>query len=309
MGEETKIAWCDSTFNPWKICTPVGPGCANCYAAALSRRYGWGEYAQGVPRQRTTETYWKQPLRWNKAREIACGEYALLKGPKPEPHRVFCASLADVFDNEAPDEWRDDLWILIEDTPYLSWLLVTKRIGNVPKMVPYAWLSRGFPPNVRLLITVCDQPEADRDIPKLLALPCKNGISYEPALGPINFRPWLSPRGHVNWGDNKNPSIEDQRAVLAIAKAAYYEGGSRLVEWVIVGGESTQGAGKARPFDLGWGKDTIRQCRAAVVPAFFKQAGSNATNREGVRHPFKDRSGADPSEWPDELRVQEFPDA
>jgi len=266
VGKVTKISWCDHTFNPWKICTPVGPGCENCYAAALSKRWGWGEYKQGIPRQRTSAANWKQPLAWNRQAE-----------KDGLPHRTFCASLADVFDNEVPDAWRSDLWMLISETPNLQWLLVTKRIGNVAKMM-HPSLFKNLP-NVRLLITVCNQDEADRDIPKLLSLPCKNGISYEPALDDVDFRAWFP------W------------------KTRAYEG-NPSIQWVIMGGESGP---RARPFVIGWARSTADQCRAAGVPFFMKQFGNNAVNREGVSHPFKDRAGADPAEWPEDLRIREFP--
>ncbi len=273
MSESSKIAWTDSTFNPWRICTPIGPGCDGCYAAAMGRRFGL-EYKQGVPRIRTGEAYWKQPLTWNRK--------AAKSG---EPWRVFCASLADVFDNEAPDEWRTDLWKLINATPHLSWLLVTKRIGNVAKMLPR--FDGGFvyvPDNVRILITVVNQEEADRDIPKLLALPCKNGISYEPALGPVDWREWMS-----------------------VKTLGFFP---RHVEWIIVGGESDQAGSKARPFAVDWARSTIWQCRAAGVPVFIKQIGSNPFE-SGFPHLrlVEDRAGADPAEWVDDLRVREFPNA
>jgi len=301
VAEKTKIAWTDSTFNPWKICTPVGPGCNNCYAAALSPRYGWGEYAQGVPRQRTTEAYWKQPLKWDRARGLAIRAHMADQGhtPFPEPHRVFCASLADVFDNEVPAQWRADLWDLIFATPNLSWLLVTKRIGNVERMaaeaMPASERPGPFPPNVRLIITVCNQEEADRDIPKLLALPCKNGVSYEPALARVD---WCEALG-IWW--NSTTKLWEKDA-------------GRFVEWIIVGGESTQGAGKARPFDREWAYSTIRQCKAAGVPCFVKQLGSNVRARNDehgcdVYAPrFLQRAGADPAEWAEDLRVQCFPE-
>lgn len=310
MAAETKIAWARSTFNPWKICTPVGPGCDNCYAAALSRRYGWGEYKHGVPRQRTSAGYWKQPLAWEK--KAAAGD---------RPWRVFCASLADVFDNEVPQEWRHDLWNLILATPNLSWLLVTKRIGNVERMVPARWMNwgairEGFPPNVRLLITVCNQEEADRDIPKLLALPCKNGISYEPALGAVDWthlnlanRVTLNALTGMHTGSSGPGTVEHCLATLPPLPDPYARG----IEWLIVGGESTQGSGKARPFDLAWARSTIAQCKAAGAPVFVKQLGSNPMWKSAVGddiYPvwrFKNRAGADPSEWPEDLRVQCFP--
>ncbi len=293
MGEITKIAWCDHTFNPWIGCTKIGPGCDHCYAESQDSRERWEgkrHWGIGVPRYHTSASNWQLPLRWNK------------KAAKDRlPHRVFCASLADVFDNEAPNAWRDDLWTLIEATPNLLWLLVTKRIGNVKQFVWPAWIVEGFPSNVRLLITVCNQDEADRDIPKLLALPCKNGISYEPALGSVDWSRWLSIRrstGLSEW-------VKD--------------GDRNDLHWVIIGGESAQAGHRARPFDLAWARETIAQCKAAGVPVFCKQLGSTAYEPAtpylnsktmilaGRRLYFKDRAGSDPSEWPEELRVRQFP--
>jgi protein gp37 len=271
----------------------------------LDARHKWGgavHWGAGVPRYRTSEHAWKQPLAWEKkaAAERWSSDPTVGFAGRPGFWPVFCASLADVFDNEVPWQWRRDLFDLIWATPNLEWLLVTKRVGNAKQMMPVGWPHPL--PNVRLLITVCNQEEADRDIPKLLALPCKNGVSYEPALDAVNWRT-LHIRSTI-FLDGLT-GMHSGMASEAPLPPAY----SRGIEWLICGGESTQGKGKARPFMLGWGKDTIRQCREASVPIFFKQAGSNATNREGVPHPFKDRAGADPSEWPDELRAQEFPDA
>ncbi len=299
MAENTGISWCRSTFNPWLGCTKIGPGCDGCYAEALDARKvfdGQTHWGPGVPRKRTSIHNWNDPVRWNRKAGLT-GEHWL----------VFCASLADVFDNEVPDEWRADLWRLIEATPNLSWLLVTKRIGNVRGMVPISWFA-GFPANVRLLITVCNQEEAARDIPKLLTLPCKNGISYEPALGPVDWHFWLKRPFQL---DNEvHPSID----------------------WIIVGGESDQVGHKARPFDIDWARSTINQCHG--TPVFVKQLGSSIEVRndssgewpdedafcdaipddyqpqyqgETVCIRLKDKSGADPAEWPENLRVREFP--
>ena len=134
MGKVTKISWCDSTFSPWIGCTEVSPGCDNCYSRELSKRYGWAKWGIGQPRYRTSASNWAQPIAWNRAAEKSGRVW-----------RVFCAPLADVFDNDVPFQWRIDLWRLIEATPNLSWLLVTKRIGNVERMVPHHWLHNGFP--------------------------------------------------------------------------------------------------------------------------------------------------------------------
>ena len=221
----------------------------------------------------TPAANWRKPLTWQK--HAANG---LLPDGKT-PHggrspRVFCASLADVFDNEVPREWRMELFTLIEQTPRLTWLLLTKRIGNVHGMVPFYWLKdgAGYRPNVWIGATIVNQQEADRDVPKLLAtLAAVRFVSYEPALGPVD---WTTFPG---------------------------------IDWIIVGGESTQGAA-ARPFHVRLARDTIDQCRQIGAAPFVKQLGSKPMGDYiEVLLPFRDRAGADPAEWPKNLRVQEFP--
>ena len=191
MAENSKIEWCDHTFNPWQGCTKVSPACDNCYAANYGNRFGI-EWGAGKPRKRTSEAYWKKPLKWNRDAEKS--------GTRP---RVFCASLADVFDNEVPQQWRYELLDLISDTPHLDWLLLTKRIGNAEKMLDDCmhpaitfcekWEDKPLG-NVWLGITVCNQEEADRDIPKLLSVPAvKRFVSIEPMLELINISKWLAP--------------------------------------------------------------------------------------------------------------------
>jgi protein gp37 len=156
MGERTEISWADATFNPWIGCTEVstertgGGGCDNCYARTLAERYGWAKWGAGQPRHRTKN--WNAPRQWDRK--------AAASGDRP---RVFCASLADVFDNEVPDPWRDDLWQLIRETPHLRWMLLTKRIGNAAKMVPADWPFA----HVGIMATIINQMEFDRDYHKL----------------------------------------------------------------------------------------------------------------------------------------------
>jgi protein gp37 len=153
MAAETKIEWCDSTFNPWRICTPVGPGCKNCYAATLAKAFGWGEYKQGVPRHRHSPEKWAEPVKWNAKPFYECGDChhrfpgAQLKlvthgGSAANGcprcgsvrfeqvrRRVFCLSLGDWLDNEVPIEWLVDLMEVVRLTPNLDYLMLTKRIG------------------------------------------------------------------------------------------------------------------------------------------------------------------------------------
>jgi protein gp37 len=281
VGDITGIAWTTSTFNPWIGCTKVGPGCDHCYAEAWDQRFdGGAHWGPGAPRRRTNVQNWNKPRRWQRIRREA-----LERGEAPPPHRVFCASLADVFDNEVPAEWRADLWRLIAECPDLEWQLVTKRMPNVAKMAP----AGGFPANVIVLATIVNQEEADRDLPRLLHLKEKRiakwvGVSYEPALGPIEWTPWLYPLMELE------------------------EEADQHLDWIIVGGESAQGGAKARPFDIEWARSTVRECYAAAVPVFVKQLGSTIIARDWPAMPFpKDPAGADPAEWPEDLRVRQFP--
>lgn len=172
MAEHSAISWTDATFNPWIGCTRVSPACDNCYAARDNERRKWVDgWGYGVPRHRTKT--WNDPIRWNKK--------AAATGDRP---RVFCASLADVFDNEVDRSWREDLWQLLRETPYLRWILLTKRIGNASKMLPADWPFA----NAGLMATLENQLAWDRDFPKLMATPAAwHGVSAEPLLGPIDI--------------------------------------------------------------------------------------------------------------------------
>lgn len=234
MGADTKIEWCDHTFNPWVGCTKVSPACDHCYAEAWAKRSGHPELWTGQ-RRRTTDANWREPGKW--------AARARAEGVR---QRVFCASLADVFDNQVPDEWRHDLFRLIWDTrDALDWLLLTKRPQNIADMIEAATAGTAplwaWPwPNVWLGTTVENQPEADRRIPHLLAVQARvHFLSCEPLLGPIDMTSWL----------DQEPSIG----------------------WVIAGGES--GGPSARPAHPDWFRSLIRQCRAADIPFFFKQWG------------------------------------
>ena len=280
MSEHTAIEWCDSTFNPWIGCTRVSPGCDHCYAEALmDKRWGKVHWGAGQPRVRTSPANWRQPLLWEREHQA----FALMHGRR---RRVFCASLADVFDNEVAPAWRADLFALIGRTPNLDWLLLTKRIGNAHEMIGEALIDLGtrpggggptsllpsWPwPNVWIGATIVNQPEYDRDIGKLLRLDCPNFLSLEPLLGAIDLR----------LGGASLPTYLPHRPL-------------RKLDWVIAGGESGHGARPAHP---DWFRSLAHQCRVAGVPFFMKQLGG---------HPNKQ---AEVAGFPVELRIQEWPHA
>jgi protein gp37 len=282
MGTTTAISWTDSTFNPWVGCQRVSPGCVNCYAEALDRRVGGGvdprtgqkalRWGPEAPRTRTTAANWRKPLAWNAAAEKA-----------RKPHRVFCSSLADVFEDR-PElvPWRADLFALIDRTPWLHWQLLTKRPENIRHLWPGKIDRCGSPwynepgndwPNVWLGTTVEDQERAKERLPHLLAVPAAvRFVSAEPLLGWLDLTPWLAPEDF----------------------------GLSNIDWVIVGGESGR---MARPFDLLWASSLRDQCDGAGAAFFLKQLGDNPVQKVRAGH-----HGADVSRFPAELRRQEFPE-
>lgn len=273
MAETTGIEWADHTFNPWIGCTKVSPACDHCYAEDWARRHRPKAGLWQGSRQRTTPDYWKQPLKWN--REAAAFRAAHGRAPM-----VFCASLADVFDNQVPDEWRRDLWALIEATPDLIWLLLTKRPQNIAKMVPWPIALCEPWPNVWFGTTVENQAEADRRIPHLLSVPAaKRFLSCEPLLGPVDLTldglvclacPHCAEEGYTEW---------DTGAYVCGRCESTGKGDEWGIDWVISGGESGR---EARPSHPDWFRKLRDQCAAAGVPFLFKQWGewSSAYDRD-----------------------------
>lgn len=246
MGDTTAIEWAEKTFNPWIGCTKVSPACDNCYAERMDKRWGNDRWVPGAKRTRTSQANWKKPVKWNRD--------AAEQGVR---YRVFCASLADVFDNKVPDEWRADLWSLIAETPNLDWLLLTKRPQNIAKMLPDDW-GDGYP-NVWLGTTAENQEEADRRIPHLLAVPAiVRFLSCEPLLGPV----YLTRIAH----ENKQPDHYYNALDGYVIDGSQSEVGR--IHWVIAGGESGPGFRSADP---DWFRSLRDQCADADVPFLFKQ--------------------------------------
>lgn len=298
MGERSSIEWTHATFNPWIGCTKVHTGCKNCYAEAQNKRWAHngGTWGVGAPRRVTSDANWRKPMAWARAAAKA-----------GERHRVFCASLADVLDEEAPADAQARLWSLIRQTAFrcsgeenriaacmspvpgmdggdcancgrpaggLDWLLLTKR--------PERW--EVIPEDVRPLVwfgtSVSDQATADQMIPRLLGA---DGfrlrfLSMEPLIGPVDLG----------------------RAMRIVRADA--DGVTFGLSWVIVGGESGPGA---RPCDVTWIRSVVEQC-ATGVPCFVKQLGASVVNLE-YQARLADPKGGDPSEWPADLRVRQFP--
>lgn len=275
MGTETKIQWADSTWSPWRGCTKVSPGCANCYAETLAKRNpavmgGWGK---GAPR--VLAKNWDEPAGWNRKATQRFTEWnnrwdgtmrAMFK-PKTVPDApnrptVF-PSLCDWLDDEVPTEWLARFLQLIWDTPSIDWLLLTKR--------PELWAKRLLD---CIALTVMSLPALEWHN----GTPPPNvwfGVSAEPLLSPINIAEPMK---------------------------------RKAIDWVVVGGESGP---KARECHADWIRSLVRQCQSAEVPVFVKQVGSRPIDRSvraaewGV---VKDPKGGDPNEWPMDLCVRQFPE-
>lgn len=326
MGETTSIAWTNRTFNPVKGCDKVSPGCKFCYAEADTKRYGLKVWGPQAPRIRTTEDYWKQPLKWNAEAQAA--------GVRD---RVFCASWADVGEDH-PDwvEARRDLARLIKVTPFLDWQLLTKRPENLVRLFGDAGWSGAWPSNVWAGTTVENQQRADERIPRLLEVPARvRFLSCEPLLGPLDLQRYLRPQEcpcfYYRRGEYMahSPGCRSDFCVMA---GGVYDCDGELVRcgcdalsWVICGGESGP---RGRAFELAWARALRDQCKEAGTAFFMKQMGSLPMGRapedgacwacrfkgDSIEHDhsrcrltFQHSKGADPMEWPEDLRLQEFP--
>lgn len=250
MGKNSQIEWTHHTFNPWWGCRKVSPACLHCYAEQWAKRVGQSVWGAVASRRFLGDAYWKEPLKWNKE--------AVAEGTR---RRVFCASMADVFENRADlKASRERLWTLIEATPCLDWLLLTKRPENVEAMVP--WSNGAWPLNVWLGTTVETQEYAEKRLPFLLKHSATvRFLSCEPLLGPLDLAKWFSKEGYCP------------------------------IDWVIAGGES--GGHGSRPMYPKWAKSLLHQCQAAKVPFHFKQWGDwvevrGTTNAKNTWHDMVD---------------------
>lgn len=345
MAENSKIQWTTHTYNPWRGCTKVHAGCTNCYAEALSGRNPatLGVWGPNGTRVVAAERSWEMPLKWDRAAAKA-----------GERHRVFCASLADVFEDwKGPisdhvgdwlwwndqgikftqpagrnvafsrrwtlDDVRSRLFSLIDATPNLDWMLLTKRPENVRRMWPVWSINQSlyektienvrddvradlarqwhYRRNVWLGTSISDQSTMEKWLPELAMLddlaPVRF-LSAEPLIGPIDFAMKANGTG-----------------------SALKEGKINLV---IVGGESGHGA---RPCNVEWIRSIVKQCAEAGVACFVKQLGAApvrdgalrgndahmgpGSHREQTPIVLEDKKGGDWNEWPNDLRVRQMP--
>lgn len=303
----SKIEWTDATWNPIRGCSRVSEGCRNCYAERVAARFSyssersmpyWGlakmtpEGPRWTGEVRLIEDKLEDPLRWKR------------------PRRIFVNSMSDLFHEKVPDEWIDRIFAVMAMAPQHTFQILTKR---PERMLEYlgdgsydshrrieVWNAKvhmkGKPvspmdwplPNVWLGVSVEDQKTADERIPFLLQTPAAvRWISYEPALLCV-----------------------DLHGVPFSGFPIGSRGPKAGLDWVVVGGESGP---DARPFDVYWARKIVEQCRAAAVPVFVKQLGAKPyyspeqDGGTGCYLSLKNKKGGDMAEWPEYLRVREFP--
>lgn len=347
MGKQTKIQWCDSTINFWSGCTMVpaadglkDSGCLHCYAKAYDDRHlvekksHWGK---GAPRLKQANAF-DQALAMNRRPWIChlCGAGVTLEDcpglgeindlasrcPNCERpanmhrRRIFSLSRGDWLDDEVPIEWLAEMLNAIRQCDQVMWILCTKRpelfwsrlaavrklwacdggFNETDEAKTYHWichwmeLANCAPKNIVLLASVENQPMAHLRIPELLKIPAVcHGLSVEPLLGPVDIK-----------------AVLDQSGIYEASNIDQV----KLLNWLIIGGESGPGA---RRCDLGWIRSLVAQGAAAGVPTFVKQLGGNLSDEDLADcsrfsgRSMHDKKGGDPSEWPADLRIRQFP--
>lgn len=273
MGKDSGIEWTDHSYNPWWGCEKVSPACDRCYAESSAKRWGHDIWGKDSPRRFFGDKHWNEPMKWE-LEAIRAGKPAL----------VFCASMADVLeDRKDLEPHRKRLWALIEATPHLRWLLLTKRPENYATMLPAGWLDKPRE-NVWIGTTAENQRRADERIGHLVKVPAVvRWLSVEPLLEEIDLSE------HFRTALLQETGKVDDRGIHMVCTEA-----APLIHWVIIGGESGFGT---RPMDENWARRMIADCRKAGVAPFVKQLGGFPDKRHDI------------TEFPDELRVREFPKA
>jgi len=316
MGEQTKISWTHSTFNGWIGCTKISEGCEFCYAKSLmDDRYGRVVWGPGKARSKTSEAYWKEPLRWQRDAVKRQADYLAAIGDPLRlayldakhggnfRRRVFCASLADWLDDDGvPIEWLAEQFAIIFRTPDLDWLCLTKRPESFYPRAQAAWAW------------ITNLPRYDQQLADWLYAWGKQGRAPENVWfgisGENEKRLWQ------RWGHAKlvkakvhflslEPLLEDVSGTLATVIAEAQALGIRL--WVIVGGES---GADARPFNVEWARSIVRLCAATGTACFIKQLGGFTIEEAGSQRRrilHDEKKGGDMAEWPEDIRVRQFP--
>jgi protein gp37 len=344
----SNIEWTDRTWNPVTGCTKVSAGCKHCYAEGVAHRF-WHTLYDEIPTGRHDASGSGPETRPRLFTDVQTHEDKLLAPLSwRKPSRVFVNSMSDLFHEDVPDEFIDRVFAVMALASRHTFQVLTKRPERMREYLCrnstieniYSLACRqdetladrwDWPlPNVWLGVSVEDQATADARISLLLQTPAAvRFISAEPLLGPVDVGPWLyvptrcRACGHGSAYYDTNPTGSQApfgKCAFGVPMTGEH-GGLRCsacdspdceamapLSWVIVGGES---GSKARPCDVAWIRSIVRQCQSAGVPVFVKQLGSKWNLGGFTIHGrlLVDRKGADPAEWPEDLRVRQFPEA
>jgi protein gp37 len=306
------ISWAEYTFNPWWSCEKVSPACQHCYAEAWAKRCGYDVFGAGKPARLLSDHYWNEPYRWDRDAKKLGTRY-----------RVFCGSMCDIFqERDDVNAEREKLWKMIEETPNLTWMLLTKRPENADRIIVPRW-SHYWPRNVWAGVTVENQEQAERRIPYLLRLNAAvRFLSCEPLLGKVELT-YSRFCKTMKWGPPNPPRWQESNR----SREETFRGEVRWllgpdagkINFIVVGGES---GAKARTCNIDGITSIVRQCRSAGIPVHVKQLGENPVGKMPLNPPvrnlwhteenlyhyeFSDRKAKNMAEWPEDLRVREMP--
>lgn len=336
MGD-TPIQWTDKTWNPVRGCSRVSPGCVNCYAERQAARFSGERHVRDCVDPGAQTWHWEPgPFAGFVTRVNGhaawTGKVELIESKLEEPlHwrkpcKVFVNSMSDLFHEALDDEAISAVFAIMSRAPQHTFQILTKR----PKRM-LDWFSRSMVqdgvdesgctrfgwchanvegrwplPNVWLGVSAEDQQRADERIPLLLQTAAAvRFVSYEPAIGPVDFDQISITVAPGFFG---SPLGWHHRGQCHKAEGIPYP----RLDWIIVGGESGPGA---RTFDIQWARNTLAQCKAAGVACFVKQLGKNPVlSREAdnafipdYEYRMEDSHGGDMAEWPSDLRIRQFP--
>jgi len=339
MSENSRIEWTDATWNPVRGCTKVSEGCRHCYAMQVAYRFsGPGQPYEGLAKKVGGQAQWTNRI------DLA-PEHLYDSLRWKTPRRIFVNSMSDLFHEDVPEDYIDKMAAVMALCPQHTFQVLTKRPERMRDYWAQPDLSerilqaqreirqqvKGYPlvslriPNLWLGVSVEDQGTAKARIPPLLQTPAPvRFISYEPALESVDFTRILLNQKEDVWLNALTGQHFIGEAIGDTLRASRW----KRLDWIIVGGESGP---NARLFDLTWARQTVQQCREAGVPVFIKQLGSapmlpyeewirsqewqivlpgthNHTPGRYIKLAMSDKKGGDPSEWPEDLRVRQFPE-
>lgn len=296
MGGKTSIEWTEETWNPIAGCSIHSPGCAKCYAMKQAFRIemmGTTTLYNGLTKKTKAGPVWTGALRaandkvWNAPLRMK------------RPRMIFVNSMSDLFHEDLPVEWINRAFDIMEKADWHVYQILTKRSVEMNAYLSLRWAGKEPPKHIWIGVSVEDQKRADERIPNLLKTPAAvRFLSMEPLLEHVDISPYI-------WGRDVPCEQCPRDADCACGLVSRRDNGLPALSWIIIGGESGNGA---RDFEIEWARSVLHTTWPAHVKVFVKQLGAKPY-KDGWLMKLKDRKGGDPEEWPADLRVREMPHA